>query len=96
MKRTYEDGRQEVWVYNKRRFSIVDTRVLPRFGASSIPTELSDAFEEVMDQEIPRPYEVADVTTGIVPIGRFRSGEEAVEFIREYCDTKVYKLRRDI
>ena len=95
MKRTYYDAGQEIWIYQKRLFSIVDMRVVPKLGSKNIPTKLNEAFEEVMDTLFNKPYAVAEITSKVTPLQSFRSGEEAIEFVKQYVNKKVYNLDKD-
>lgn len=97
LKRLYKDEREQIFKHDKHEYSVVNLRIAPKIGADEIDYVLLTHFEEVMDKFMKYPYEVAD-TTNVYPliIGKFQSGEEAIEFLREYCESGIYKLRDEL
>lgn len=97
MRQIYRDDQQEIYAHDGHRFSVIDLRVIPARNLEDISAELIQAYEQVMGTAVRYPFEVADVTNGKqLVIGKFGSGEEAIEFIKDYCAQGLHKQRDEL
>jgi len=98
MIKTYEDNRQMIYTDGVYTLSIVDERIVPTEGSANIPPEMLAAFSDIMDNTIDKPIVVADITLHTEVLGRFKSQEEAIEFVNDFTPIRFIDdvIKKDI